>query len=913
VVTVPPDPKIDITALKPVITYTGYSLSGVNISETGGPNTVTAEGTEDFSSAQTYTVTAENGSTRKYTATVFVSDRMNDSKQITGFYFLFPNARGEEGAVGIINETAKTIAVTVPYGTDLRSLAPAVYHTGMSISPISGEPKDFRNSGANPVPYTVTARDGTKQTYMVSVFIDANNAREITAFNFKEFTGSTVAIGSSPGADGSLPIVITVPALTDIAKLTPVVTHTGASITGGGIPAGGPGTVTGSSPTDFTGPVPYTVSAENGETQTYTVTVIKTADPALGMGSNLASIDGFYFNNPMAAGVIDQNARTITVTVPYGTNLANLAPTIYFTGNGVAKGTALVDTPPTSMTVGSSTVAKPFMSSPASIAADFSSPVQYTVTPLSLDAANAKTYTVTVNSGPAPPASSVREITFFSFMGVDDVDTTAAISTVPDASGDYPAEVIIPSPPPNTPINDYLRSLKPVILYKGVSISGAGNLSSGNPYPTAPEITGVVASNPVDFTTPQPYTVTAANGQTKNYVVTVLAEDNNVKKITGFYFTEPLAVGVIDEDAKTIDVTVPSGTNLSALRPTVYYTGASLSPVSGKPNSFNPSAVYTVTARNGTTQPYTVRVHAKAAGTKEITAISFPGTAVLDTVIGAIPGPDGKIPIFVTVSGGTNPASLRADITHTGKSISPGSGSVLNFQNPVSYRVTAEDGSTKDYSVSVHRSISDAKIITGFTFNSVPLGNNTTTAAVGQIDQKLHTIEVVVPRSAVRSSLAPTLTYIGASITPPGGTAQTANPYTDSPRNFTGSQVYKVTATDGSAQDYTVTVDFEEQNTNVSVTFQGITDPALLSTSFSQSAGIVSLVLTVSPSYGAPYEWYLDGRRLNVSGTEPRLDLSTAGLQPGQHEVVVVVTKTAGVAAGYPTHYTNKVYFLVQE
>jgi hypothetical protein len=70
--------------------------------------------------------------------------------------------------------------------------------------------------------------------------------------------------------------------------------------------------------------------------------------------------------------------------------------------------------------------------------------------------------------------------------------------------------------------------------------------------------------------------------------------------------------------------------------------------------------------------------------------------------------------------------------------------------------------------------------------------------------------------------------------------------------------------------------------------------------------------LNTGGGYISPYEWYLNGRKLNVSATEPRLDLQTAGLQAGQHEIVVVVTKT-GDATGSPTHYTNKVYFMINE
>ncbi|MDR1637110.1 MAG: hypothetical protein LBR93_07210, partial [Treponema sp.] len=85
------------------------------------------------------------------------------------------------------------------------------------------------------------------------------------------------------------------------------------------------------------------------------------------------------------------------------------------------------------------------------------------------------------------------------------------------------------------------------------------------------------------------YTVRAENGSTAEYLVTVLHGQNpdpvafgtDEKIITGFYFISPLAVGVIDQNKKEIAVTVPSGTNIKALAPTLYYRGMSLSPASG--------------------------------------------------------------------------------------------------------------------------------------------------------------------------------------------------------------------------------------------------------------------------------------------------------------------------------------------
>jgi hypothetical protein len=878
VVTVPVD--TDLAALKPVITHTGVSISGAGISA-GGPGTVSAAEAVDFSPAGTaahiYTVQAEDGSTREYQVTVYCFDR-DSGKQITGFYFIFPNSPAE-GAAGIINETAKTIAVTVPSGTDLRSLSPVVYHTGASVSPISGAPEDFSGSPASPVPYTVKARDGSEQTYQVSVFTAKDSSGAITDFDLG-IPNAVVSIGSVPGADGKFPIIITVSDPTkpiDLSALTPEISHTGVSVTGDGIPAGGSGTVTADGPVDFTSPVNYTVTAEDGTQQDYTITVIDAGDASSSdPSSGLAKINGFYFATPLAAGQINENAKTISVTVPYGTDRSSLIPTIYYSGGSIAQGTGVQNT-----------------EHPAVIGGDFSGPVVYTVT--SRNSANIASYTVNVGLG-EKPLSGAKEITALGFAGIPAAGTTAVIAALPDADGFTPIEVTVP------PGTDW-TSLAPVITHTGDSITGPAGTPSGP---------GTVNGAPADFSSPVSYTVRAEDGTTRGYRVTLHREDNNAKIITGFYFAEPLAVGAINQDAKTITVTVPYGTDLGALKPTVYYTGASLNPVSGRENDFSFPVTYTVTARNNTVQPYTVRVSARQSGAKEITGFSFPGVGILETVIGSIPGPNGSIPIAITVADRTDISALKPNISHTGKSISPASGDVQNFSGPVSYRVTAEDGSVKDYAVSVHISNNSSKIISGFAFKSVPAGN-ASVQAVGQVDQEAHTILVVLPRSAAASiaDLAPTITYIGSSIGIAGGAPQSVHPFTDAPRNFNGTEneplVYQVTAGDGSVQDYGVTVVVEEQNLGLAVTFLGISDPDLISESFDQSTGTLSLQLNPVPGYTAPYEWYLDGQKCAVSSTEPGLTLKTGDLARGQHEVVAVATGSDA------KHYSSKIYFLVHE
>jgi hypothetical protein len=93
------------------------------------------------------------------------------------------------------------------------------------------------------------------------------------------------------------------------------------------------------------------------------------------------------------------------------------------------------------------------------------------------------------------------------------------------------------------------------------------------------------------------------------------------KAISAFRFTSPAATGVINETAKTIAVTVPSGTNVSNLTPVLTHTGVDYSPKGGQ--NFNGPVQYTITAGDDTTQSYTVTVTVQGQGGITITPPSF--------------------------------------------------------------------------------------------------------------------------------------------------------------------------------------------------------------------------------------------------------------------------------------------------
>lgn len=89
---------------------------------------------------------------------------------------------------------------------------------------------------------------------------------------------------------------------------------------------------------------------------------------------------------------------------------------------------------------------------------------------------------------------------------------------------------------------------------------------------------------------------------------------SNSKQITAFSFTSPAAIGTIDQSARTIAVSVPSGTDMTALIASYTTTGQSVTigsttqASSFTPNNFTSPVIYRVKAADGSYQDYTVKV-----------------------------------------------------------------------------------------------------------------------------------------------------------------------------------------------------------------------------------------------------------------------------------------------------------------
>jgi len=499
------------------------------------------------------------------------SSQESSAKDIVSFAFA-PSANPGLTTFVSAQISGTNITATVPFGTNVTALVATFSTTGESVSvngtvqqsgalspndSVKGTPNDF----TNPVPYTVTAIDGSTQTYTVTVQFGSGAAKDITSFTLQASSNAGLKNGVV-GTIADATITMTVPFATDLTALVATFTTTGASVS-----VKGTKQTSGVTPNDFTNPVTYTVTALDGSTKDYTVTVNVAANTA-------KDITAYSFlaanNSGLTADVVGTiNGTNIAVKVPFGTNVTALVATFATTGQSVAVGTA-------AQTSGTT-------------ANDFTSPVVYKVTAAD---GSTQSYTVTVTIAP----SSAKDITAFSFTAAKNPSLSA------DVVGTITSTNIAVTVPYGTPVTALIATF--TTTGKTVTVGATTQVS------------GTTANN---FTSAVTYKVTAADSSTKSYTVTVTVALNPAKDITAFSFLMANNSGLTADvtgtiTANNIALTVPVGTNVTALVATFTTTGASVA-VGATPqtsdvtaNDFTSPVTYTVKAADNSTKDYTVTV-----------------------------------------------------------------------------------------------------------------------------------------------------------------------------------------------------------------------------------------------------------------------------------------------------------------
>ncbi len=441
-------------------TFTVPAGAGVSIMVGTTPiQQKSGETQNNFTSPVSYTVTAQDGSKVDYTVKVTVA--ANTAKKISKFVLA-----GKEGDIDEI-ATDKTISFVFQYGTVVSGLKATFQAPGASSVMVGDTPQfssETPNDFSKPVKYTVTAADGTKASYTVMVSVSLNTDKSITVF---KILGETGSIDQAPATNK--PIAVTVPYGSDITKLTPTFSFRGLKIEVAGTPQ-----VSGVTEHSFLYPVTYTVTADDGGSVSYVVTVK--------VGPNTAKlITGFSIAAKMGSvtGKIDESQaiKTISIKLQPGSLIASY----YTTTALIASFTA---SPGATVTVGG------MQQLSGTTSNLFNTPLDYIVT-----AENGTTaiYRVTVSI-----ASSAKAITAFSISGV-----TGSINETNKT-------IALTMPP-----GDYRGGEAATFLSTGDSVTVGGT----------PQTSGVTSNNFVN--TPVSYVVTAEDGTTATYIVTMTVTDGH--------------------------------------------------------------------------------------------------------------------------------------------------------------------------------------------------------------------------------------------------------------------------------------------------------------------------------------------------------------------------------------------------
>jgi hypothetical protein len=242
----------DPSALVAAFVSTGARVTVAGLDQESGRTA------NDFSRPVEYVVEDQDGSRVSYVVHVTVQPALGEGKAITGFSFVKPPVSGT------IDESAHTISLVVPHGTDRTSLAGVFTTTGVLVTvddtvQTSGE---TINDFSEPLTYVVAAENGSTAAYLVEVQEEPSAEKRFTSFSIQ-------CPGAASLIDEAQRIVhARVAEGTELSSLVAVFTTTGVCVK-----VAGRQQESGITANDFASPVDYEVFAEDGSSVVYTVLV----------------------------------------------------------------------------------------------------------------------------------------------------------------------------------------------------------------------------------------------------------------------------------------------------------------------------------------------------------------------------------------------------------------------------------------------------------------------------------------------------------------------------------------------------------------------------------------------------------------------------------------------------------------
>ena len=522
--------------------------------------------------AKTFVVTAENDYyTQAYT--VLITRGKSSAKEITNALLLAKADDTTSLATVKIDNTKKTVDFTLPVGTDTSKLGDMILKLTVSDDATvkkSGDTDNWPAAGKacgmeldKAATFTVTAENGGKQDYTVTITRAKSSENEITAAVLLNQTGDTTPFAKAQISGTN--IIFTLPSDTNktdlnsiglkYLKLTYPESATAKMVDATGKDAYGDADGTAKwrngdvkCNMSLNTPVKFIITAEDNTPKTYTVEIKYTAPnaPTLSDGSAARS---------------SKTAATVKFTT-------NEAGTYYYkvVTHGAAAPT--VDEIKKSTTKGTASAGE----------------TTFTLSNLTTDARDV--YIVVVSAAGGESAPLKVEIPAYD-SGSDTPSTGAYKISVSTPKGgtittnrtkaDAGDEIIVTV----TPDNGY-QMVSGSLTYTLATTGGETKTITNNRF--------TMPAGDVSITCKWETATTTAKG------------------ITSFSING--VAGAVNNTTNTITITMPRGTDVTKLTPTISTNGVkSLTPGSGETVNFTNSVTYTATMEDGSTKTYTVTVY----------------------------------------------------------------------------------------------------------------------------------------------------------------------------------------------------------------------------------------------------------------------------------------------------------------
>lgn len=283
---------LDLTKLSPSIKISEYAKIDPN-----------AEKEQDFENEITYTVTSQNGEQRKYTVII----NKIKSEENTILSFKLPNGNG--GYIeGVIDNEKNSIELTIPFHLNVSNIIPVIEISDFAqIAPTNNTALDFEKE----LIYIVTAENGVKKTYSIKLIREANTKNYIKSFKFPDIKDNYISAKNIDHINSV--VTIEVPHGYDLSNVAPSI-----EISENATVLPNP-----KQNQNFNNEIKYLVTSEDGKVKTYTIYAVILPNTA-----NLITSFKIPDNDTFIVAEIDNTKNIISIQVPFEFDLSAIKPEI---------------------------------------------------------------------------------------------------------------------------------------------------------------------------------------------------------------------------------------------------------------------------------------------------------------------------------------------------------------------------------------------------------------------------------------------------------------------------------------------------------------------------------------------------------------------------------------------------------